>query len=324
MKNKRKRLKPILNISYFVLIIIFIVFFIIRNRSVVNEYLKDFDNSKLLMSLFMGYLYFTCLALIWSYIQRLLSTEGSHLINYFNWQKIYMLGYLGKYIPGKVAMLFGRVISLEKYGYKKREVVLSSLFENILFIITQLILSIMVYAYLFISRNLSEFRWPLIIVIFLVILFSVIAFSPLFYSYLNWILRKSKRTEIDSANRLSSKQKMICLNYYTIPFIIGGFIFLGFLSSIIDIKINIENILISASLISTSGIIGMMVVILPSGIGVREGILTLGLRVLFGIDLEMALFVTVCYRLLITFIELSFTGSMWLMEKCYSLRKGVE
>lgn len=291
---------------YIVSIVLVAFYYIYKHRVDIAIYVVDISPVFLLAALFLGFSYFISFAIIWKKIQTTISPRPKARLSIFEWLRIYMLGFMGRYLPGKVGLIFGRILFLERYGYEKKSIVLSAVYENIFSVLNSLLLGCLVIVFLypdyFTGSFFEAYSYMAIIVAFAV-LYLV---SPWFFKTINYFLVLFKRTPVPDALRLDKTHLALIFICYTVPFLVGGLVLLVFLNTLVFVEFSVRNIFLCAAITSLSGVIGTFAVFAPGGIGVREAV-QVGLYVsMFALPLDLSVMISIMYRLFITLCEFLF------------------
>ncbi|MBU3948427.1 MAG: flippase-like domain-containing protein [Proteobacteria bacterium] len=224
-----------------------------------------------------------------SLLRRLEAFLPHHVAMSISW-----LSLLGKYIPGKIAVLGSGMFLLSRYKVRPEITVIVPVLANGMFIISCLFLSLP----LFFSQpagNIIPFSqaW-----FFLLLFIGIIAMHPkMFLGLANWMLRLIKRPSLQTG--LTFKQMLL-------PFciVLAQCIFLGIttwcvMKALTIISVSAIPVVISISVLA--GTLGFLAFFSPAGLGVREGIYLLTLSPFIGS--EMAVLTAVCLRMLQTAMD---------------------
>lgn len=195
------------------------------------------------------------------------------------------LAIFAKYIPGKIWVILGRASKVADYTNKPiSELSFLSLKEQLVYLLVGILISI-IPVYLLYGLSL----------IFLVVLLSgiglfLIIFNRTIHNLFLWVLGKllKKTPEIP----LMTIRNGIKLSLYNVLLWISwtiAFYFFGY-SIEEDFSLNL------AFVFPISVVYGVLAIIMPGGIGVREGIITAYL-VMSGVELEMATTISVLSRI---------------------------
>lgn len=216
--------------------------------------------------------------ILWGKVLSALDKDETEKIRTIEFIKVHVASWLLKYIPGQVSSFLGKVAWGTSIGISKKTVSISFLYENIFLALASILLSLPV---LFITSqatflgNLSSFI-PLIILLPFLIIFN----KNLFYKLINFSLSSIKKDKISNNYFLNIQQILGFLFIYTLPRIVNGIAFILIAISLFDISSS--NYLLFASTYIFAGIIGLLAIFVPSGIGVREAIIVIFLGGILG------------------------------------------
>lgn len=219
--------------------------------------------------LFIGILCFTAYFFLRTYLWKyILADKGKHIS--FKKNALYWsTSELKRYIPGNIWSFLARTSSLEKEKLSKRDVFSFLTFEAGIVALSSFVVSFFYVVEVLKTQDLQFlFRLFFVFIIFLFI-FSTKIYSLLFKnaklrSIFNFVLLE---------NSPFRNLKVLGLGILTF-FMLG----LGNYFSVISLYyLNLENVLALISLFTFSYFVGYISLITPMGLGVREGVMTIGL-----------------------------------------------
>lgn len=209
------------------------------------------------------------------------------------------ISFLGKYVPGKVAVLGSVVYLLSRYNVQRSITAVVPVMATIMTIAVALLLS-MPLLFSPLVDEVVVFAKVMIVFFFLT---SVMAIRPhLFIKPGNYLLKKMGYSPIETV--ISVKQSISGIGVVLGQCICAGMSTWCFVNAFVPMEIEVAPAIISIT--ALAGTIGLLAVFSPAGIGVRDGIYFLFLSPLIGA--EMAAIVVVCLRLLQTAIDLLSAG----------------
>ncbi len=190
--------------------------------------------------------------------------------------RIHAASWLLKYVPGQVGSLVNKIAWAKKHGHSKKTIATSVIYENILMVFASVLLSLP----LLLMFDVEIFNNSTILVALVAVVpMLVVANERVFYAILNKLLRLAKRQPLEGSTLLSSRQILGNTIYYMAPRVINGIGFVIIAAAMLpvtpDMYVPLASIFILAS------VIGMLALFVPSGIGVREGIIVLLASVYF-------------------------------------------
>jgi uncharacterized membrane protein YbhN (UPF0104 family) len=194
------------------------------------------------------------------------------------------LSIFAKYIPGKVWVILGRAsfVSLEEHSMRNASYI--SLKEQLIYVWLGLVIGIgpMLYYY-----PLNSF---VLLVLVLLVFFSFFLYSRMFHQFTVKILGKIIRKKLDIP--LVSFKEVVPLILYIFSYWVMWMV--AFYFFILAFQVDFSMGVIFCWPLSIS--LGVLSLITPGGIGVREGIMT-GFMVLTGMPLEIATTIAIISRL---------------------------
>ena len=223
----------------------------------------------------------------------------------------WFLSQLGKYIPGKVFMYVGRLYYYAREGHSKTLFSLCFLVETMATILSSTAIVLIALA----EAGLPQLR-PYEPVLMIALVGLVVVLHPAVLRRLaSWGLRMLGRSAIDFAPRGRDTALFVLL--YSVNWLVFGMAFFLFINSIY--RIGAEHILYLAGAFSAASLIGMFSVFVPSGLGVREGVLILMLAPI--VTVEAAIVISFASRLWFTATELTGVGASWIFMRRLVPRK---
>lgn len=217
----------------------------------------------------------------------------------------YLYSILGKYIPGKVFMLAARFPSYERRQRRLSDVSVCFLIENGCTLLGAAFLFLL--SLLFFPNGLLQ-RYQLVVAVLIALFF--LCLNP---RIINWVLllfsRLFKRKNIVSIP-MTYPQMLKLVGLFILNWLIVGVGFYALICSIYPIPLS--QLLYAGGIFALSSIIGILALFAPSGIGVREGIMILGLTLIM--PHEYAVIISVVSRLWATVSELLLIGcaAIWI------------
>ena len=291
----------ILKYGFLVLVVIFLARYFYKN----SESYRNLDVS-INWAVFAGavgfyFLYKITLASLWHYMTKLNQCG----IGYFRAITAYLYSILGKYIPGKVFMLLARIPAYEEAGAPIRKVTICFFLENICTLLGAAFL-FLVSLLFFPNDILADYTWAtvgLVVVFFICINPKIINF---FLKIMEKLIHKK-----DMQIPMTYKQMLKVVLLFIGNWLIVGIGFYMLACSIYPIPLS--EMLYTAGIFGLSCIIGILAIFAPSGLGVREGILVLGLGLIM--PSEYAVIISIISRLWMTVSELALIGIAFVVNQ---------
>lgn len=211
---------------------------------------------------------------------------GYKMVNLWDCVASVGLSIFGKYVPGKIWIIMGRSAYLaKKYGLNEKDTTVYSL--NAQFISLWVGLFIGSIGLFFIKTE----SFLILLTIILWILLSFLLFSRVVHNAVTSVIRKILKKEINIPS-LSFKNVIKITPWFFINWSCWclGFYFLAQSMSAQQISIY------TGSIFALAGTMGILAIIAPGGIGIREGILVTML-IMSGINESIAISISITSRL---------------------------
>ncbi|MGH8543084.1 MAG: lysylphosphatidylglycerol synthase domain-containing protein [Gammaproteobacteria bacterium] len=263
----------------------------------------DFDVRLAILALSMAVLavHFLGRALLWHFLTTRYRIDISLTQSVGAW----FLSQLGKYIPGKVFMYFGRLFYYARHGRSKTLFSICFAVETMATILSSTLVVMIALA----NVGIPELQ-PYEPLLLLTLVGLVAALHPTVLRKLaSLVLRALGRSPIDFIPR--GRDTAIFVALYSVNWLVFGWAFFLFINSIY--RIGTEHILYLAGSFSAASLIAMFGVFVPSGLGVREGVLIFMLAPV--VSVEAAIVVSFASRLWFTATELTGVGASWIFMR---------
>lgn len=292
-----------LTIAIYAVIVLFIVL-----------YLKDLDFSHLSSIEFNWW--FIMLAIPFSILSRVfLPYIWVRLIRIYErvddpgeyWQLnyVYAKSWLGRYIPGKVAWIGGKIFFALKRGIGKTVLGVTSIVEAVLQLLTALLLGV---GFLFISGAYANFSIGYILFFLGATVLGVISITPYIFNRLiklGYRIAKKKTLDNKYLVKLGDITR-IGLLYCCVHALSALPIY--FLVRAVGYELNFVELLYISGAFIFAGAIGTLAFFTPSGLGVREGVTLLFLTNV--LPAEISIVIVVLLRLWSIVLDLLY----WVMS----------
>jgi len=216
--------------------------------------------------------------------------------------KAFFLPYVARYVPGKVALVAGKVYYCVEEGIPGRKAVISILVENVLIIIAGLSLAAISSFYLF--RGLISPAVSACLLIAAVLLLCSLHPAVL-RRIINIPMRLFGREPVRSDELLSLPAILAFFVGYAVLWPLGGLVY-GLAAAALDPGLLSRVFTVGAAFI-TAGSLGQATMLAPAGLGVREGVLYLLLEGETGPALAVA--AVALARLITVFIDVAFAAA---------------
>ncbi len=290
--------RSIVSTSFILLIVVFFA-----------AYLKDIDyarlsdiriNSAMLCFASLIALGFRYLGVyIWRCILQDLGSK--ELPSFVLLASIYAKAWMGRYIPGSVTWIAGKIYLASSLGISKSRLAIASMLEAIVQVAAITSVSLLLVG--FDTRTdmiLMEVKVLLVVLAALLILFlHPKIFNRVIQNLFKWLIRKPINDELKNNKRSVIRSFLL----YSVGAFVSGASYFFMTSSIVS-ELSWHLFFYIVGAYSLAGAIGMAVPLLPSGLGVRDGVQLILLSVIF--PKETALILVVFSRLWSSFIDVLF------------------
>lgn len=258
-------LKNVISCLVITLILFYLFRFIHRNWLEVSTFDYQFKYHFLFLSFLFLFIFFFLRVYCW----KLILAKMNIMLSMRKSVKVSFLSMMGRYLPGKVWMIMGKVYMSGKEGVPRKEAFAS--------VVMEIILEIVASIFFFFSFLLSVIEQPLLslkVVYFLglVMIVGLIILHPkVFYRVINTFLYRWKGEGIKTCISYRGIVQLFVL--YNLIIICQGIAFFFFVNSIC--YVSLDKILGLTGSLAVAGALGTLSFFTPSGLGVREGILAL-------------------------------------------------
>ncbi len=305
----KKKLLKVIKIIFAVLVLFFLVRYFYINYEDIKQLDIKISPGVFAVSMLLYFVYKITLASLWHYITKL---NGS-AVGYKKAVTSYLYSILGKYIPGKVFMLAARFPAYEREGIPMRKVTICFLLENICTLLGAAFLFI-VSLFFFPNDILKDYIY---ITAAMVAVFFVMINPRIINFFLKKIGKIIKKNDMEIQISYPAMLKVVVL-------FIGNWLIVGagfYMLSASVYPLDASKLLYTGGIFGLSAIIGIISIFAPSGIGVREGIMILGLSLIM--PEEYAVIISVVSRLWATVAELILIFIAFVFERLSDKRKKV-
>lgn len=219
---------------------------------------------------------------------------------------VFTASWLGRYVPTSIPYLAGKVAMGGRIGHSREALVASLLYENALLIAVGAVSSaVIIPIALTGSTNLLVFA----LVCATGCLSIAYLGSPLLLRTLNLAARLLRRSPLTDDRILTPRAVVRVVLMVAIALTLNGAAFSLILLSFVDLSY--AEVIAAAAIFNLAGVAGSAAVPVPSGIGVREGVL-IGLLVLI-VPIEVAAAAALVARFSALILDLALGGTGWLI-----------
>ena len=306
-KSKKKKIMNVVKIVFLLAVFFFLGKYFYDNWDTIKNLDIKPDIGVFVGSMLLYFAYKVTLASLWHYITKLDKAD----IKYKDAIRSYLYSILGKYIPGKVFMLAARVPAYEKKGVPIRKVAVCFLLENVCTLLGAGFLFLISLLF-FPNDVLKDY---MIAVILFIVLFFVCIHPKIMNFFLRLVGKLIKKDDMEIPFTYFQMVKIVVL--FIANWLIVGTGFYMLVTSIYEIPAS--QLLYVGGVYGLSAIIGIISIFAPSGIGVREGIMVLGLSLIM--PNEYAVIIGIVSRLWATVAELILVLGAFIAERIEKIRQ---
>jgi len=275
---------------------------------VLVQYFKDIDWGKLSATdinwRVLGLALFSdlCIRFLHPGIWILILKEfGENIKDYWGLNLAYAKAWLGRYVPGKVAWIGGKIYFGAQQGVDVKVLTLGSFLESLIQLIAHFSLALFVMS--FYTKGVLDQRIRMFALVSLAILL-IFTYPPFFNRVTSLAYTMFKGKEIGARYALRFRTMYKIFSLLVLIGILNGIPAVLVCRSVVPSFDLTSNFFYVAGAGCFAGCMGILAVFAPSGLGVREGIFTIFLTVLF--PREAILVILVVMRLSATIADLGF------------------
>ncbi len=242
-------------------------------------------------------------AWLWKYTLHILGDKT----RFFEIWRITVYSQIARYLPGKVWQYMGKVYWGKKIGLSSKNILLSTFLETIFLMSGGFIISLFSLP-LFLKKNFLSIEFILLVLLLLII--TLCSLHPRILSGVINILGK-KWLKNKVSFHFSYIQIFFLLILYTLLWLSIGFQL--YLFTISFYPLQFSHFIYLTSFNALSWLIGFLSIITPSGLGVKEGVFILGLKML--LPVSFAIICVVLIRLYAIAYDILITAVFFLLDK---------
>lgn len=205
--------------------------------------------------------------------------------------EVYAKSWLGRYIPGSVAWVAGKIYFASKLGIGKARLAISSFVEAVLQIVTVLLTASLLLVFDPRSYQVAgNWMWLLVAVAIMGLIAVIPAVLKTYASKAYELVRKA---ELDQQLIPNNRTLASGVGMFLVSSLLSGLAFY-FVAQAVSTELGIEHFLFVLAASNLASAISMVAVFAPAGVGVREAIQITAL--LFVMPAEQALAATILMR----------------------------
>lgn len=287
-------------------------FFLYKQYGQLQNYKWEFSFTNLSFSLFFATLYFILLALGWALLlQNMTCEKGAHYLSPLPAMEVWLRSIMSRYIPGNVWHIMNRIAFAERLKVGRIQILASSTIEQGLAIVGATLTSAISFPFWPLSRMSGQYLHIAILLFFLV--FGLAVLHPrVLQPILRWASTKFRKPQLNWKFNYSTIISLILL--YALAAITAGLTLSAVMAGLGELKSTHIIFLIGSS--ALAWVVGYLSFVTPSGIGVREGVLTILLSIVY--PLPIAIISSLLFRILCTIGELLALVSFLFINSVFS------
>lgn len=297
----RSRARRLAGLAAGLAILVFLAYSVVDSWSVVRDFDWRMRPAPLAAAIVVLAGFYATSGAAYARIVRLLEPDGPPgAVTVSVWAR----SLLGRYVPGNVLMIVGRVVLARERGTSRRVTLAATAYEQVLALVVAAIAAV---AFVALSGEIGG-RWGLALL--LLVPLGLAALHPkVFGPASTWVLARFGRAPLPSL--LSARQLGgLCGWYAAAAALLGLGVWLS-LYAAVGSQAGGPAYVGAAFLLSF--VLSVVAFIFPSGLGVREGVFAAALTA--NVPGGVAVALAVGSRLLLTLVELVFVGAMVLWDR---------
>jgi len=236
--------------------------------------------------------------LLWGAILNRLSPD--HRVSARAAMALHTSSWLLKYIPGQVGSLVNKVEWGRRNGYSRVLIVITFIYENVFLQLASIVPSVVIIlatvGYAVFENNVALLVLPLLALIPL----GLVIDRRSFHRVLDLPSRRMLKQPLPEEYFLPRRTSLALFVGFIVPRIINGIGFVLIAATVIPVE-PADWLYLGASY-AFAGAIGILAVLVPSGLGVREAV-TFALLVAVGVEPAQAVIISLLARLLSTIAD---------------------
>ena len=284
-------------------VIFFIALALHRSWSSIQGHDWTFQPLWLALSALAFLAFYAAQAVAWWLLLRGFRLSSSLLLASATWAK----SILGRYLPGTVFMFVGRAWMCHNQGLSVARVSAAMVYEQALGVCSAIVALVLVspfWMYSIRTTLLSLCALPLLLA-----LLHPRVFGPVS----SWLLARLRRPPLGAV--LPFRAVVGLLAFYTCAWTFSGVGAWALARAVAGV--DVDTVALVTAAYALAYVAGMIAFLIPSGIGVREAVLTVALTASLGSGVALAW--ALMLRLWVTLVELAFVGLVSALE--YGLRR---
>jgi uncharacterized membrane protein YbhN (UPF0104 family) len=295
----RVNIQTIITAVVVALILIFLIRFLVNNWRQVATFDFTFTYSYLVLSFPVLFVFFFLRVYAWQAILKKMQIA----LPLRTCLRISFLSMMGKYLPGKVWTVLGKIYLSDKEGVPKAEAFTSVVIEIVLEIVASIFFF---FLYLFSLMEQPLLSPKVLYLLGLILVGGLVFLHPrVFYTVLNTLLRTFNKETIPEA--IKYRDIIQIFLFYIGIVLVQGVAFYLFVHALLYIPF--QNLVGLTACFAVAGALGTLSFFAPSGLGVREGVLALLLSTY--VISPVAVLISLLARIWVTLTEVTCALCGW-------------
>jgi hypothetical protein len=294
-----RTLRTIVNLVFAVAVVAFCVIYAARLEWGKLSALR-FSLPSMLLSLLAGVCYLFLSSVIWI---RMLFRLNPAVRASWDLLAVYAKSWMGRYIPGKVVWIAGKIHFASRYGIPVSQLGVTSFLEAGVQMATQLIISLAIILF---DGHFGMLPDGIRILTIFAILGLVIALSPPVFNYLTSLFLRIAKRSTGHNIRVTWSAIGEMTGLYSVGYLLLGLTYFFSLKSFMP-TLSPSLFAFTTAGISIAGTMGILALFAPSGLGVREGFIVLFLSL--ALPMELAVVSAIVLRVTALIMDLAFLGA---------------
>jgi glycosyltransferase 2 family protein len=243
-------------------------------------------------SLIFSAIYFLFMA--WSWALILQSMAGSSIHKFFltRAMRAWLLTIMSRYIPGNIWHIFARMAFADRLKVGKLQILSSSTLEQILAVLGAMLIGAASLPFWAKSAMPQQWYWFLILFPSVFVVGLIFLHPRIFGFFLKWAAKRFNRPELNWQFKYGTLIRFMIV--YAVGAFIMGIAIVSLMAGLGEFKADDLLFIIGSSAIGW--VSGYLAIITPSGLGVREGVLTALLAFVY--PLPVAIVASLLFRII--------------------------
>jgi len=250
---------------------------------------------------------------IWMFLLKRLGAKIAHLR--LELAAVYAKSWLGRYIPGGVTWILGKIYFANKLGVSATKLGVSSFLEGVLQIISILISAVILLAF---DPNIQAIGWWVIPALILAALIGLISVYPaVFNRVLQFGYRKMRKTDIETESLPDVATIARGLVAFSVTSVLSG-LQVFCIAAAITPAMTLDHVFFVIGISNFFSAASMLAVFAPAGLGIQE---MMAVFLAFVISPAAAALTVVLLRLFSIIMDVLFLGSAMGLRSVFSKAK---